>query len=155
MNIILTVLRNSNIRTIGNTMTATDTTTVACLNSDISLPWTRECECDSCQGFDCTITFDSVDECEAIVSVRNGVEHRYLRNQQVWVEVTPDRNVKNSSWSWFSAKCTLVYFVIDGVCVGQTAVLPAIVSQREADGLTQWGCVTPCRDNIKILDWKF
>jgi hypothetical protein len=135
-------------------MTAT-ITEVVCLNTDINQPWTRECECQFCSSFTCDVEFSSVDECESITSTRNGVEHRYLRNQQVWVEVTPDRQTKNSSWTWFSAKCTLVYFVQNGVCIGQTAILPAIVSQREADGLTQWGSVQPCNDNVKLLNWKF
>ena len=135
-------------------MTATSTE-VACLNNSSEFPWTNECECQFCQGFTCIVTFDSIDECEAIVSVRNGVEHRYMRNQQSWVEVTPDRSMKDAGWSWFSAKCTLVYFVVDGVCVGQTAILPTIFNQAEADGLTQWGCVSPCNDNVKLLNWKF
>ena len=133
----------------------TTTAEVVCLNNDASLPWTRECECAFCRSFSCSITFDSDVECEAIVSIRNGVEHRYMRSQQVYVEVTPDRDVKGAGWTWFGAKCTLVYFVVNGVCVGQTAILPVIETQANADGLTQWGVVTPCRDQIKILDWKF
>lgn len=94
------------------------------------------------------IEFSSPDECEAIVTVRDGVEHRYCRVQRdVELTVTSPRG----GWLGFRCRATPVYFVRNGVCVGQTAVLPRISSQREADGLTNRGLVEVVRDTIKFF----
>lgn len=99
------------------------------------------------------IEFDSADECEAIVVEKNGVEYRYMRNQQKYVQVTVDPR-RRGSWRWFSAECTLVYFVKNDNLIGQTAILPVIDSLSTARALTA-RCIEVCNDVVKVMNWKF
>lgn len=96
-----------------------------------------------------TVAFES-DECEAVVATRDGVEHRYCRTRR---EVELIVASPHGGWMKMRCKATVVYFVrvADGHCVGQTAILPRIVSHRQADALTGRGLVTVVRDTIKFL----
>lgn len=78
------------------------------------------------------IVFDDENECEPIVSVRDGFEIHYTRNQaKVRVVKRPFRG----GWRSFEALCTIATFVRNGSVIGQTVVLPTIENQREADAV--------------------
>lgn len=90
------------------------------------------------------------DECEAVVTVRDGVEHRYCRVRR---EVELIVASPHGDWMKMRCKATVVYFVrvADGRCIGQTAILPRIVNHRQANALTSRGLVKVVRDSIKFL----
>lgn len=92
------------------------------------------------------ISFDDENECEPIVSVRDGFEIHYTRNQaKVQVVKRPFRG----GWRSFETICTIATFVREGSVVGQTVVLPLIESQREADAVL-FGTEV-CQDEIKYI----
>jgi hypothetical protein len=92
-----------------------------------------------------TITFDE-NECEPVISKRDGFEIHYSRNQ---VNVEVIHRPYRGGWVSFKSLCTIVTFIRNGAVIGQTAILATIESQREADAVL-FG-QQPVTDEIKFL----
>jgi len=93
-----------------------------------------------------TIEFDSPDECESFAVERNGVIARFMKNQQVWCQVSDSRGNHQ-----ITAKMTRVFFVNkEGGLIGETAILPIVDSQEVADALVWRAGVMPEGDIVTL-----